>query len=95
MEREKILKELQSVIQGQLTGRDLHGDYFIPPLPQPTDVLSHIGMDSFDIMEVTLKIEESLGIEIADEEWAALAEREGVATVNDVVDIIISHDTKN
>ncbi|MBQ8870220.1 MAG: hypothetical protein IJ019_02450 [Alphaproteobacteria bacterium] len=95
MEKEKVLNELQHVIQDQLTHRDSHYGDYIPPLPKPTDVLSHICMDSFDIMEVTLKIEESLGIEIADEEWATLAERQGVATVNDFVDIIMSHYTKN
>ena len=86
MEREQILKTVQIAIQEQV-GDEYHRNI---PLPKSTDVLLHIGLDSFDIMELVMKMEQEFGIEIPDEEWATIAEQAGTSTVDDFVTLIAS-----
>ena len=77
MDREKILEEVQLAIQEQLTD----GTY-VPGLPEENESLTSIGMDSYDVVCVGMKLEEKFNIVINDEELSMME------TVKDFVDAV-------
>ena len=77
MGREKILKEVQIAIREQLTD----GSYD-PGLPAETESLTGIGMDSYDVVCVGMKLEEKFNIVINDEKLSMME------TVKDFVDTV-------
>ena len=79
MNREDILKTVQLAIQEQLTD----GKYN-PGLPDASESLTSIGMDSYDILNVSFQLEEHYNIKIDDEELAMMT------TVDDVVEAVAS-----
>ena len=82
MNREDVLKTVQLAIQEQMTDNFL-GRVKVPELPSADDTLQHLGMDSFDVLSVGVKLEETYDIRINDEEWFSMI------TVNDIVDAIM------
>ncbi|MGH2821114.1 MAG: acyl carrier protein [Actinomycetota bacterium] len=72
--REEIFETLKS----QLEERGIESDKIAPE----AHFVKDLGLDSLDMTEMTLGLEESYGIEIPD------SELESIATVKDAVDLI-------
>jgi len=63
MEREQILNQIYRVIK-ETVNRDINEDL----LREDVDIIQTIGMNSIDAIGVLVKIEETFGIEIEDED---------------------------
>ncbi len=70
--------EIYEVIKEHLTGRGIDAAVVTPE----ADLVKNVGLDSLDVTELTLALEERFNIEIPDEEL------EGLATVKNAVDLV-------
>ena len=70
--------EIYEVIKEHLTGRGIDAAVVAPE----ADLAKNVGLDSLDVTELTLALEERFNIEIPDEEL------EGLVTVKDAVDLV-------
>ena len=70
--------EIFETIKSHLVGRGIDEDAIVPD----ADLASGLGLDSLDVVELTLALEERYGIEVPDEEL------ENVATVRDAIELI-------
>lgn len=70
--------EIFEVIKEHLVGRGIDGAAVAPE----ADLANDVGLDSLDVTELTLGLEERFSIEIPDEDL------EGLRTVNDAVDLV-------
>jgi acyl carrier protein len=70
--------EIFETIKSHLVGRGIEEDVIVPD----ADLASGIGLDSLDVVELTLALEERYGIEVPDEDL------ENVATVRDAIELI-------
>lgn len=71
-------EEIFGVVKDHLVGRGLDAAAVTPE----ADLVNDVGLDSLDVTELTLGLEEHFGIEIPDEDL------EGLRTVNDAVDLV-------
>lgn len=72
--------QIQTAIHQYLVGRGLETKGF----SAGADLAADLGLDSLDLVELMLNLEERFGIEIPDNEM------EGVTSVTDVVDLVVS-----
>lgn len=70
--------EIFQVVKEHLVGRGIDEGVVTPE----ADLVNEVGLDSLDVTEMTLGLEERFSIEIPDEEL------EGLRTVNDAVDLV-------
>ncbi len=71
-------EEIFDTLKGQLEERGIEGEKITPE----AHFVKDLGLDSLDMTEMTLGLEESYSIEIPD------SELENVATVKDAIDLI-------
>lgn len=74
----EVHEEIFGTIRSHLAGRGIDQEVVTPE----ADLASDIGLDSLDVVELTLALEERYGIEVPDEEL------ENVATVRDAIELI-------
>jgi acyl carrier protein len=74
----EVHEEIFGTIRSHLAGRGIDQEVVTPQAGLATD----IGLDSLDVVELTLALEERYGIEIPDEDL------ENVATVRDAIELI-------
>ncbi|MGH2694270.1 MAG: acyl carrier protein [Actinomycetota bacterium] len=73
-----VHEEIFETIKSHLVGRGIDQEV----VTREADLASDIGLDSLDVVELTLALEERYGIEIPDEDL------ENVATVRDAIELI-------
>jgi acyl carrier protein len=74
----EVHEEIFGTIRSHLAGRGIEQEVVTPE----AGLASDIGLDSLDVVEMTLALEERYGIEIPDEDL------ENVATVRDAIELI-------
>lgn len=74
----EVHEEIFGTIRSHLAGRGIDQEVVTPE----AGLASDIGLDSLDVVELTLALEERYGIEIPDEDL------ENVATVRDAIELI-------
>jgi acyl carrier protein len=74
----QVQEEIFGTIRSHLAGRGIDQEV----VTAEADLASDIGLDSLDVVELTLVLEERYGIEIPDEDL------ENVATVRDAIALI-------
>jgi len=74
----EVHEEIFGTIRSHLAGRGIDQEVVTPE----ADLASDVGLDSLDVVELTLALEERYGIEIPDEDL------ENVATVRDAIELI-------
>jgi acyl carrier protein len=74
----EVHEEIFGTIRSHLAGRGIDQEVVTPE----AGLASDIGLDSLDVVEMTLALEERYGIEIPDEDL------ENVATVRDAIELI-------
>lgn len=79
MEQEQILTQLRALIKPHLEYQD---EETLASLKGDTNLLNELGLDSVDLVEVIMDIEDEFDIAIEDEDIQA------VKTVNDLVALI-------
>ena len=70
--------EIYEVIKEHLVGRGIDAGQ----ITMEADLAKNVGLDSLDVTELTLALEEHFSVEIPDEEL------EGLVTVKDAVDLV-------
>lgn len=70
--------EIYEVIKEHLVGRGIDAG----AVTMEADLAKNVGLDSLDVTELTLALEDHFGVEIPDEEL------EGLVTVKDAVDLV-------
>lgn len=81
MENQQIIAKLKELVKPHLEYQD---DSVIDNMTGNTNLLDELGLDSVDLVEIIMDIEETFEISIADEEI------QQVKTVNDLVALIKS-----
>ncbi len=81
MENQQIIAKLKQLVKPHLEYQD---DSVIDNMTGNTNLLDELGLDSVDLVEIIMDIEESFDISIKDEEI------QQVKTVNDLVALIKS-----
>jgi acyl carrier protein len=74
----EVHEEIFGTIRSHLAGRGIDQEVVTPE----AGLASDLGLDSLDVVEMTLALEERYGIEIPDEDL------ENVATVRDAIELI-------
>lgn len=66
----------------------------VEQLPDAAKLIHDAGLDSLDMVELLMRLEEEFGIEISDDEWEALFFDKDDATVYELIQLIEKKTTK-
>jgi len=78
VEREKIFQELKNILKDTVTVEE-------EEITMESDLVNDLNLDSFDLVDLALSVEQVFGFEFSDEQL------QQIKTVKDVVDIIESN----